>query len=479
MNKIKRFISAASALILTALSVSPNMKSAKSSDTVTVSEETMNYYDQWKSKFMLQDNYVKDETQYYVWYGEEKYNGGNSSVAVTVSEAHGYGMLIFASMADYDTQAKEYFDGMYNYYKAHLSDIGPHLMSWQQCDNGTALIDGAEEGSMTGGYCDSATDGDMDIAYALLLADKQWGSSGDIDYLSEAKAVINDIMKYDINHEYWTISLGDWVSECDSSEIYYHATRPSDFIMQYFPVFAEVSGDDNWLRVYDTTYEIIESITAENGNGLLPDFVVRDSSGKFTAAEADFLESEYDGCYSYNSCRTPWRISMDYLINKNETAKKFAEDITSFISKKVNNDPWEIMAGYNLNGEAIEDYNDLCFTVPFLIAADCTDNKTWHDEVRSVVVDYGEDVYYGDTIKMLCLIVDDGAWLVPETEKAEVVAGDVNDDGEFNIADIVMLHNYILEKGTLTKWQNGNLCIDEKIDSLDLIFMRKMLFDVN
>lgn len=146
---------------------------------------------------------------------------------------------------------------------------------------------------------------------------------------------------------------------------------------------------------------------------------------------------------------------MDYLINKNETAKKFAEDITSFISKKVNNDPWEIMAGYNLNGEAIEDYNDLCFTVPFLIAADCTDNKTWHDEVRSVVVDYGEDVYYGDTIKMLCLIVDDGAWLVPETEKAEVVAGDVNDDGEFNIADIVMLHNYILEKGTLTKWQNG------------------------
>lgn len=43
MNKIKRFISAASALILTALSVSPNMASAKSSDTVTISEETMNF----------------------------------------------------------------------------------------------------------------------------------------------------------------------------------------------------------------------------------------------------------------------------------------------------------------------------------------------------------------------------------------------------------------------------------------------------
>ena len=63
-------------------------------------------------------------------------------------------------------------------------------MSWQQCDNGTALIDGANEGSMTGGYCDSATDGDMDIAYALLLADKQWGSSGDIVYLARPKQLL-------------------------------------------------------------------------------------------------------------------------------------------------------------------------------------------------------------------------------------------------------------------------------------------------
>ena len=73
----------------------------------------------------------------------------NVSVPVTVSEAHGYGMLITVSMAEYDTQAKYYFDGMYRFFKAHPSDIGSHLMSWQQCDNGTELIDGANEGSMT------------------------------------------------------------------------------------------------------------------------------------------------------------------------------------------------------------------------------------------------------------------------------------------------------------------------------------------
>lgn len=442
-----------------------------------LSEDTLSFYEQWKEKYLTHDKYVMDETQYYVYYSEEHYDGGNASVPVTVSEAHGYGMLIFASMADYDAQAKEYFDGMYRYFKAHPSDIGPNLMSWQQCDNGTALIDGANDGAMTGGFCDSATDGDMDIAYALLMADSVWGSSGDIDYLSEAKAVIDDIMKYDINHEFWTITLGDWVSECDSREIYYHATRPSDFIVQYFPVFAEVSGDSNWMKVYDTTYKIIEDITSENGKGLLPDFVVRDSSGKFTAAQPNLLESEYDGCYSYNSCRTPWRISMDYIINGNETAKKFAENITSFASEKSGNDPWELMAGYDLNGNAIEYYNDLCFTAPFLIAAACTDNTSWHSSVRDVILDYGEDVYYGDTIKMLCLIVDDGGWIVP-AEKSVSVRGDVNDDGVFSIADLVMAQRYILGNGDLTNWKNGDLYEDNVFDSFDLVIMRQMISDL-
>lgn len=474
MKSIKKLTAAAAAAIMIPLAFVPNFACTGIESPADISKETASFYDYWKEKYLAQDTYVKNETQYYVYYSEEKYSGNNVSVPVTVSEAHGYGMLIFASMADHDPSAKECFDGMYRYYKAHPSDIGPHLMSWQQCDNGTALIDGAEEGSMTGGYCDSATDGDMDIAYALLMADSIWGSSGDIDYLSEAKAVISDIMTYDVNHEYWTLTLGDWVSECDSSEIYYHATRPSDFIMQYLPVFAEVSDDDNWLRIYDNTYNIIEEVTAESSSGLLPDFVVRNSSGKFVAAEPDFLESEYDGAYSYNSCRTPWRIGMDYIINGNEKAKKYAENVSNFIISKTNNDPWEIMAGYDMNGNAIEDYNDLCFTAPFLISAACTDNKEWHDNVRDVVVNYGDDVYYGDSIKMLCLIADDGAWIVPDIGAVSVM-GDVNADGDFNVADLVMMQKYILGSGELVDWEAGDLTSDGTIGSFDLVLMRKQI----
>ena len=65
---------------------------------------------------------------------------------VTVSEAHGYGMLIAVSMADYDPDARAIFDGIVRYYQAHPSEIGLHLMAWQQSDNGKSLTetDGAD-----------------------------------------------------------------------------------------------------------------------------------------------------------------------------------------------------------------------------------------------------------------------------------------------------------------------------------------------
>ncbi len=455
--------------------ISPSSYLNASSADVRLSDETVSFYESWKEKYLVRDKYVTSEDQYYVYYSEERFTGGYS-VPVTVSEAHGYGMLITASMADYDKNAKDYFDGMYRYFKAHPSDIGENLMSWQQCDNGTALIDGANDGAMTGGSCDSATDGDMDIAYALLMADSIWGSDGEIDYHSEALAVIDDIMEYDVNHEYWTLSLGDWVSECDKSESYYSATRCSDFIVQYLPVFAEVSGNDDWMKVYDTTYSIINSMVDEYGTGILPDFVVRDSSGKYVASPANFLESENDGNYYYNSCRVPWRISMDWLINGNEDSLKFARAIDSFMNTATNGDPWEVLAGYTPTGTAIADYNDLCFVAPLLISAKCGENKQWHDEIRDVVVNYGDDVYYGDTIKMLCLIVDDGGWIVPGKSAAKPVPGDVNSDGVCDIADVVAMQKWLLSfpDAKLADWKAGDLCKDERLDAYDICILRQL-----
>lgn len=435
----------------------------------TISAETKSFYDYWKEKYLVQNPYVTEKEQYYVFYGEQTYAEAGYSVPVTVSEAHGYGMLITASMAGYDSEAKEIFDGMYEYYRAHLSEIGPNLMAWQQNDNGSAIVNASG--------ADSATDGDMDIAYALLMADSVWGSDGNINYKQSAVEIINDIMKYEVNKTDWILQLGDWAYWSEEGDQYYAATRASDFIVQYMPVFAEAANDDRWINVYNSTYDIINSITAEYGTGILPDFIIKDNtSGKFIPAPPNYLESDYDGCYYYNSCRTPWRISMDYLINKNKDALAFSSAINKFIIDSTGKDPWEIKAGYKPDGTAIEDYNDLCFTAPFLISAACEDNKEWHDLVRDTVVNYGDDVYFGDTIKMLCLIVDDGGWIVPLTED-ERVRGDVNADGEFTVADVVVLQKWLLcvPDTALADWKAGDLCKDNRLDVFDLCLMKRML----
>jgi len=55
------------------------------------------------------------------------------------------------------------------------------------------------------------------------------------------------------------------------------------------------------------------------------------------------------------------------------------------------------------------------------------------------------------------------------------VRGDVNADGEFNVADLVMLSNQLLRSGEVTDWQVGDLCEDNVLDAFDLAVMRQEL----
>ena len=475
MSKVKRFLAAAASVVMLLQAVPATV--AYSAEENIYHDDMISFYTQWKDKYIVKDKYVSSEDQYYIDYSGEVYTEGGYSVPVTVSEAHGYGMLITSCLAEYDPKSQDYFDGMYRFYRAHLSDIGPNLMSWQQCGNGTALIDGAEEGSMTGGSCDSASDGDIDIAYSLLIADKIWGSNGDIDYRSAAIAMINDIMKYDVNQKYWTINLGDWVSECDSSDVYYGAVRSSDFILYYLPAFAEATGDENWLKVYDSSYNIINDIAGEYDTGLLPDFIIRDkSSGKYSPSPAEFLESAEDGKYSYNSCRIPWRIAMDYMVNKNESALNEINKLNSFIIESTGGDPEKIASGYSLDGKITDgcDYNDLCFTAPFMVSALYCDDTQWKNRLWDYIVNYGEDSYYGDTIKMLCMIAAADEWVTLSAENSDL-KGDVNLDGQITIADYVIMQQSIVKEKVLDNNQlsNADMNSDNTVNIFDSILLKR------
>lgn len=463
----------------------------------TLTQETQNYYASWKETYLRKNPYIAGENQYYVFYGEQTYEEAQETVPVTVSEAHGYGMLIAALMSEYDSEAHAIFDGMYRYYLAHPSSIGPHLMAWQQSDNGEALTD--TEGS------DSAADGDLDIAYALLLADHVWGSDGEIDYRTAAKLVIDDIMEYEINPVFWLPQLGDWAHDPDQTYEsvfppgngaagrstyvkskdypFTDATRSSDFTLQYFPVFAAVTGDQHWVTVYERIMDVIRYHLTNKATPLLPDFLVYNpvGIGSWNGAPANFLEDQNDGNYYYNACRTPWRIGTDALLNKrsatglNGEAQAYAEEVTAFMKEQCGGDPKKIMAGYELTrGRPLAAYSDLCFTAPLMISAAAAGDQEFHDAIRKEVLEIGTDSYYGNTIALLCLITDDGGWLIPDTEK---LPGDVNGDYKTTIADVRSLRKWLLAvpSAALRDWKAGDMNGDGRLTAADLALLLRLI----
>src|SRR6056297_910354 len=277
--------------------------------------EVVEYYQRWKQRYLHQVPNAEPTQMFFHW------NVSQSpwvypTNSVTVSEAHGYGMLTLAFMAGADEKAQECFDAMYRFYKAHPSSINPSLMAWKQLEvtdeEGNIQIIDVEDN-------DSATDGDMDIAYALIMADNQWGSDGEINYREEGIKCIQAIYQESVNKEDWIILMGDWVNKIkDENPQYYRATRGSDIMLDHIRLFAAVDQEnvEGWQKVYDQTVEIIAYNLEEwsVNTGLLPDFLEKNEQGHFVPAEGTLLETENDGDYNWNACRVPWRIGVNNLL---------------------------------------------------------------------------------------------------------------------------------------------------------------------
>ena len=59
----------------------------------------------------------------------------------------------------------------------------------------------------------------------------------------------------------------------------------------------------------------------------------------------------------------------------------------------------------------------------------------------------------------------------------QTIAGDVNADGAFNVADAVALQKWLLgvPDVTLADWKAGNFCDDNRLDVFDLCMMKREL----
>ncbi|WP_292654703.1 glycosyl hydrolase family 8 [Nitratifractor sp.] len=373
--------------------------------------DVADFYDYWKKSYVVSAG--KDDNGnllYRVAFGK-----GSD---VTVSEGQGYGMVITALMAGYDQKAREIFDGMWRFSRRYPSEIDSRLMSWK-IKNGQR-VDGA----------DSAFDGDADIAFALLLANEQWGSDGAINYLAEARRVIEGIKTSTIGPDSLLPKLGDWV-ENDGEKYNQFTPRSSDCILSAFKSFAWASGDDSWYDVAESCQKALEHIQKKYSKktGLLPDFMVRcDPVSSCRPAPRNFLEGPNDGKYYYNAGRDPWRVGLDYLISGDEHSRKIVVKMINWLNKRTKGRAAKIKSGYTLKGRKIGNYTSSFFQAPFGVAA-MADKKyqKFLDRIYNAVRKDHEG-YYEDSVNLLSLLVMSGNFWAPDETSVSDPKAPYSDD---------------------------------------------------
>lgn len=371
----------------------------------------ISFYSEWKERYLrtVSNTYP---TQQYLFYTLDQ---PNLLPAVTCSEAMGYGMFIFPMMSIFDPNAKHHFHALYCYIQHYPSFYNPNLMAWQQIM--------APDGHIINATSDtsSATDGDMDISYGLLLAHRLWEQDKDIDYLQEARLHIQALMTSCVSPKDSILYLGDWVSGLQENDFKY-VTRSSDFMGYLIKIFAQVDRKNKrrWLQVLSRINHIIDSqLTRQSKtNGLMPDFFKKEGKS-YMAPTSQVLESLHDGDYFYNSCRTPWRYAMNSILFHSPTSYE-VHLLNQWIKKKTKGMPSQIVSGYyianGIPGDGFGEPNNLAFIAPFLVSAIAEKgNDAWILSLWNALLakPIDECTFYENTLKLIAMIIATGNWLSP------------------------------------------------------------------
>jgi endo-1,4-beta-D-glucanase Y len=259
----------------------------------------------------------------------------------TVSEGIGYGMLAAVYMNDRPT-----FDSLWRYGQLHFNTKG--LMSWHLDAGGNPLDRG------------SASDGDVDMIWALIMASDQWSST---DYLNAAANMIQAMRQNSIGPD-GLLKPGDtWGGTT--------LTNPSYFSPAYFRVFAVVVNDLVWARdIIDKNYAVLASITAPPGaNGLSPDWTTDSgvvNMGLLTSAGTPGGGGTYDNStYGYDASRVPWRIAMDWCFNGEARAHTYLMKVGAFFNGVG---AANIVDGYAVTGSPKGNAKNMAFIGPAGVA---------------------------------------------------------------------------------------------------------------
>jgi hypothetical protein len=339
----------------------------------------------------------------------------SNTTYLTVSEGMGYAMLLAVLFAGHDAKAQQLFDGLlavvrkrYAYAVVPYDPNGKYLMDWRLNADGTSAGDGW-----------NAMDGDLDIAMALLMAHRQWGSSGTWNYLQEGKNTIAGIKSWCMASDGTTKGLAKAT-----------VSRTSDYMIGHFRAFQAATGDTFWSLAVDRAYYLADRMQTvySAGAGLMPDFIV----GTETATPSPSPGFMGDGNanenkYWWNACRNPWRYASDYVLSADARWKTVTARIVNCFQAKVaaaGGDVTVIGTGYNLDGSLAAGGNDAAYMAPIMLGG-CIDasyqglvDALWKWNASHLTTGY-----YDSEIQLLSMVAAAGNWWSPPTAYTAGTAG--------------------------------------------------------
>jgi endo-1,4-beta-D-glucanase Y len=302
------------------------------------------------------------------------------------SEGIAYGMIAAVYLGD-----QSLFDNLWKYEQLWIQSDG--LMNWEINPQGTAA-------SGTG----AATDGDEDMAFALVMADRKWGGRGSLatTYLDAAKKQIAAIWASEVDHTMGDVlAPGDQFGGAQIINISYLAPA-------YYRIFGQVTGNvADWNRVVESSYRVLQAaLNTANGNannGLVPAWS--------TPAGVPMAPAGKPTNYQLDSCRTPFRIAQDYCWNNEPRALAYLQQISGFYAGIG---ATHLVDGYALNG-APQPNTGLAlaaFVGPAGVGAMATPPYfKLRDDAYAAVASLtllGDSLYYNESWTVLSLIMMNG-----------------------------------------------------------------------
>jgi len=301
---------------------------------------------------------------------------------VTTSESMGYGMLIAAAMGD-----KTNFDKFWGYVQSHMAN---GLMIWKPS-----------------GGSGSATDGDVDIAYALLMADSQWGG-----YASAATSMINAIKSRDVEN-----------NQLKAGDAWNPGFNPSYFAPSYFAAFGGMSS------VISTNYSVLSTnVNAQTGR-----FPTDWTDWSGNPVTGDSIGAQVTAgfnvpVYGYDAARVPWRIGLDGCQNGG-TGTTLSTAIINFFAERYDGGAtidlmkagWVKSSGNastsSEGGTAARDFQG-SFIGPLGVGAMAANNATVRDRAFRAILDIMENgdfnhTYFPSTVGFITLLVMSGNFPAP------------------------------------------------------------------